>query len=78
MTVILSMMTFFLVLQVLNRLGRLERRMNGLPELSENVKRLADDPQQKILAIKQLRNETGCGLAEAKEAVEAYIRSQQS
>ncbi len=41
--------------------------------LSEKVKALADDPAQKIAAIKLHREETGCGLREAKEAIEAYL-----
>ena len=67
------------------RLDRVERRLNlllrhfnidpaaGSP-LSERVKGLADDPARKIEAIKAYREETGAGLAEAKAAVEAYIR----
>ncbi len=68
------------------RVGRIERKLNallrhhgvdptqGLP-LSERVKQLADDPARKIEAIKVYREESGAGLAEAKEAVEAYIYS---
>jgi hypothetical protein len=67
-----------------DRVGRIERKLNallrhhgvdptrGLP-LSDRVKQLADDPTRKIEAIKVYREETGEGLAEAKEAVEAYI-----
>ncbi len=67
-----------------DRVGRIERKLNallrhhgvdptrGLP-LSERVKQLAGDPARKIEAIKVYREETGAGLAEAKEAVEAYI-----
>ena len=67
-----------------DRVGRIERKLNallrhhgvdptrGLP-LSDRVKQLADDPALKIEAIKVYREETGEGLAEAKEAVEAYI-----
>jgi Ribosomal protein L7/L12 C-terminal domain len=67
-----------------DRVGRIERKLNallrhhgvdptrGLP-LSDRVKQLADDPARKIEAIKVYREETGEGLAEAKEAVEAYI-----
>ncbi len=66
------------------RVGRIERKLNallrhhgvdptqGLP-LSDRVKRLADDSATKIEAIKVYREETGAGLAYAKEAVEAYI-----
>lgn len=67
-----------------DRVGRIERKLNallrhhgvdptrGLP-LSDRVEQLADDPARKIEAIKVYREETGEGLAEAKEAVEAYI-----
>jgi ribosomal protein L7/L12 len=68
------------------RVARIERKINallrhhgvdptqGLP-LSERVKQLANDPSRKIEAIRVYREETGAGLAEAKEAVEAYIHS---
>jgi hypothetical protein len=42
---------------------------------SERVMQLASDPARKIEAIKVYREETGAGLAEAKEAVEAFINS---
>jgi hypothetical protein len=41
--------------------------------LSDEVKALADDPAKKIQAIKLYRDQTGAGLKEAKDAVEAYI-----
>jgi len=41
--------------------------------LSEEVKALADDPFRKIAAIKLHREQTGLGLREAKDAVEAYM-----
>ena len=41
--------------------------------LSEEVKALADDPARKIAAIKLLREQTGIGLKEAKDAIEAYM-----
>ena len=47
-------------------------------EMSERVKELARDPARKIEAIKAFRDETGAGLAEAKGAVEHYIRTQNS
>jgi ribosomal protein L7/L12 len=68
-------------------LRRLERKIDavikhlGLPlpdasqELSAAVKKLADEPGGKISAIKLQREETGMGLAEAKDAVEEYLRS---
>jgi hypothetical protein len=36
---------------------------------------MANDPAQKISAIKAYREQHGCGLAEAKKAVEEYIQS---
>ncbi|MBI1918362.1 MAG: ankyrin repeat domain-containing protein [Planctomycetes bacterium] len=45
------------------------------PPLSDRVKEIARDRYRKIEAIKVYREETGAGLAEAKEAVEAYINS---
>ena len=42
-------------------------------ELSVEVKALANDPSQKIQAIKLHREQSGLGLKEAKDAVEAYI-----
>jgi ribosomal protein L7/L12 len=41
--------------------------------LSERVKQLAGDPARKIEAVKAYREETGAGLAEAKEAVESFL-----
>jgi hypothetical protein len=43
--------------------------------LSDRVQQLASDPTRKIEAIKVYREETGAGLAEAKEAVEAFTNS---
>lgn len=43
---------------------------------SDRVRELARDPARKIEAIKAYREETGAGLAEAKEAVEAITRGQ--
>jgi hypothetical protein len=48
---------------------------NAKAALSDRVKQLASDPSKKIEAIKTYREETGAGLAEAKEAVEAFINS---
>ena len=42
---------------------------------SDRVKEIARDPARKIEAIRIYREETGAGLAKAKEAVEAYINS---
>jgi ribosomal protein L7/L12 len=83
---VLLLMALMSWLDTKARVGRLERKLNallrhhgvdptqGLP-LSERVKQLANDPSRKIEAIKVYREETGAGLAEAKEAVEAYIYS---
>lgn len=43
-------------------------------DLSARVKAIADDPSRFIEAIKVYREESGAGLAEAKNAVEAYVR----
>jgi hypothetical protein len=40
--------------------------------LSEEVKALADNPAQKIAAIKLHREQTGVSLRDAKDAVESY------
>jgi hypothetical protein len=66
--------------------NRLERKLNlilkqmnipfdAFEALSERVKALARDPNKKIEAIHVYREETGAELAEAKNAVEAYIQS---
>jgi hypothetical protein len=71
------------------RLARLERKLDAIlrhlnisyadpasPEgLSEDVRKLANDPAGKIQAIKLHREQTGLGLKEAKDAVEAYMSS---
>jgi ribosomal protein L7/L12 len=46
-----------------------------LPVNNEVWQTLAGDPQQKIAAIKAYRTAHGVGLADAKHAVEAYIRT---
>lgn len=69
------------------RMARIERKLDlilahlgvEVPDdlagagVSDEVRRLAD-AGQKIAAIKRQREETGAGLAEAKEAVESYLR----
>ena len=69
------------------RLARLERKLDAIikqlnipyvevesPEgLSPEVQQLANDPTRKIEAIKLHREQTGLGLKEAKDAVEAYM-----
>jgi ribosomal protein L7/L12 len=64
---------------------RIERKLDALlkhqgisaPQagLSEEVQRLARDPAQKIAALKLHREQTGLGLAEAKEDIEDFIKS---
>ncbi len=44
--------------------------------LSEEVRRLADNPTLKIQAIKLHREQTGASLKEAKDAIEAYMNGQ--
>ena len=44
----------------------------GLLPLSDRVKQMAVDPGRKIEAIIAYREETGAGLAEAKEAIESF------
>jgi hypothetical protein len=44
-------------------------------DLSDEVKSLADDPTKKIAAIKLYREQTGLGLKEAKDAIDAYVAS---
>jgi len=67
-----------------DRLRSIERKLSALlthhgvdpmpgQPLSDRVKQLASDPARKIEAIKAYREETGAGLAEAKEAVETFI-----
>lgn len=69
------------------RLARLERKIDAilrhlnieyvdsasLEGLSDEVQHLANDPARKIDAIKLHREQTGLGVREAKEAVEAYM-----
>jgi ribosomal protein L7/L12 len=50
-------------------------RNAGLPPLSRHVMEIASDPSRKISAIKAYREETGLGLKEAKDAVEAWLAS---
>jgi ribosomal protein L7/L12 len=57
---------------ILRHLG-LEYQGPAPGELSAEVKALADDPARKIAAIALHRKETGVGLKEAKDAVEAYL-----
>ena len=69
------------------RLARLERKIDAMhrhltieyvdpasPEgLSEEVQKLANNPAKKIQAIKLHREQTGVGLKDAKDAVEAHM-----
>jgi Ribosomal protein L7/L12 C-terminal domain len=59
---------------ILQHLG-LEYEDPAARGLSEEVKALAEDPAKKISAIKLHREQTGAGLREAKDAVEAYMAS---
>ena len=69
---------------VVHRLKRLEKKLDLIlkhlqiefidePEALSEQTRLFADQGEKIAAIKQHRNETGVGLAEAKQAVEDYL-----
>jgi hypothetical protein len=82
-----SLMAMIFYMGTIARLQRIERKLNallrhqgvdptqGLP-LSDRVKELAGDPSRKIEAIKVYREETGASLAEAKEAVEAFMNKE--
>ena len=70
-----------------SRLRRIEEKLNLILKhleleykdpatpgaLSDEVKALADDPTRKVAAIKLLREQTGLGLKEAKDVIDAYI-----
>lgn len=58
---------------ILRHLGLEYKAPTALGGLSDEVKALADVPTRKIEAIKLHREQTGLGLREAKDAVEAYI-----
>ena len=72
-------------------LRRIERKLDallkqqGVPppppraagEVSDEVQHLALDPAGRIEAIKLHREQTGCGLAEAKRDVEQFIKNVQ-
>ena len=51
------------------------KQLQARQPLSDRVKQLASNSARKIEAIKVYREETGTGLADAKEAVEEYINS---
>ena len=57
---------------ILAHLG-LEYQDAAAGTLSAEVRAVADDPTRKIEAIKLYREETGAGLKEAKDAIEAYV-----
>jgi len=69
------------VARVDRKLNLLLKQMNitfdEFAVLSDRVKELARDPNRKIEAIKVYREETGAGLAEAKDTIEAFIHSLQ-
>lgn len=60
---------------LLNKLEIEPPNMGSALGLSDEVRKLAEEDGQKIAAIKLHREQTGQGLKEAKEAVEAYIDS---
>ena len=73
-------------LSLKSQMGRIERKLNALLKergivpgqefpLSDRVKQLADDPSRQIEAIRVYREEMGVGLAEGKEAIDAYTHS---
>ena len=76
---IVSLSIFILTrLAAVMSVGRSPRQHPGREEnitqpLSAQVKALADNHARKIQAIKKYREETGAGLVEAKNAIEAYI-----
>jgi ribosomal protein L7/L12 len=63
------------------RLATIERMLRLHPEYRSAEKdltewqKLALDPSSKIQAIKAYRDETGAGLAEAKKAVEKWMKA---
>lgn len=58
---------------ILKHLGIEDVGPTNVGGLSVEVRTLADDPAKKIQAIKLHREQTGVGLKEAKDAVEAYM-----
>jgi ribosomal protein L7/L12 len=62
---------------ILRHLGLEYKGLSTSVSLSEEVKKLADDPERKIDAIKLHREQTGADLREAKEAVEDYIATRE-
>ena len=58
--------------RILDHLGIRQEDLTADPDLSPTVRELADKGQ-KINAIKAYREETGAGLKDAKEAVDAYL-----
>jgi ribosomal protein L7/L12 len=63
------------------RLDAIDRKFALLPEYAALEKQLSKwqelalDPSSKIQAIKSYREETGAGLAEAKDAVETWMKA---
>lgn len=68
----LGMMVLYSVVSFASR-SRGGRAGRTSAPLSDRVKDIARDPSRKIEAIQAHREETGAGLAETKDAVEAYI-----
>jgi ribosomal protein L7/L12 len=82
LAVFFSFITLIVVSMITKRMTHIERNINlllrernidftGATPVSERVRELATNPQTKIAAIKQYRDETGAGLAEAKAMVES-------
>jgi hypothetical protein len=76
-TLILALVIYFRVVQLQRYVYLILQCLNidptKPPVLSVRVKELARDPARKIEAIKAFREETGAGLAEAKNVIEHYI-----
>jgi hypothetical protein len=58
---------------ILRHLGLEYQDPGPASRLSDEVKELAADPTRKIAAIKLHREQTGLGLREAKDEIEAYM-----
>jgi hypothetical protein len=75
------------VAQIHRLLGHTQRKLDALllhfqieplqrPLPSDRVKELARDPGRKAEAIRVYREETGLSLAEAKSAIETFIKNE--
>jgi ribosomal protein L7/L12 len=66
--------------QMIRMLDRIDRRLSNVESKLQAQplkmwQTIARDPARKIEAIRILREETGCDLSEAKDEVEAFIRT---